>query len=155
MAVDPFPHIPHDSTENLDARELIEKLRRATRAVDARLVAVCESNGIDAPSFDVLRALLSSGSPFCLTPAELAREARITTSAVAQRLNRLESRGLVSRQAHPVDKRSTVVALTNRGKEVAERTLPEVHAAEQQILAGLSKDGLDILRRLLNHLEQA
>ena len=70
-------------------------------------------HGLDASSFDVLATLLRSGPPYRISPTVLARDAMITTSAVAQRLNKLEGRGLVRRAPDPDDGRGTVIALTS------------------------------------------
>ena len=50
------------------------------------------AHGLDSSTFDVLATLLRSGRPYSLTPAALARDAMVSTSAVAQRLNKLEGR---------------------------------------------------------------
>lgn len=134
---------------------IIGRLSRASLAVEARLDENFARHGIDASTFDALATLLRAGTPYRLTPAQLAQEAMISTSAVAQRLNKLEGRGLVTREANPSDKRSTVVALTEAGKELVEKVLPDHLAAERSILAGLSEDGLEILARLLAHIDEA
>ncbi|MFC4266484.1 MarR family winged helix-turn-helix transcriptional regulator [Arthrobacter cryoconiti] len=69
----------------------------------ARLGRTFARHGLDAASFDVLATLLRSGVSYRITPVELAREAMITTSPVAQRLNKLEGRGLIQRALNPTD----------------------------------------------------
>src|SRR5699024_10360481 len=74
---------------------IIGRLSRAASAVESRLAETFKRHGLDASSFDVLATLRRSGSPFRVTPVALARDAMISTAAVAQRLNKLEKRGLI------------------------------------------------------------
>ncbi|XBH21458.1 MarR family transcriptional regulator [Jonesiaceae bacterium BS-20] len=79
----------------------------------------------------------------------------ISTSAVAQRLNKLEARGLVVREANSDDGRGTLVALTNAGKELIERALPDHVATEHAILEPLTAEERAVLAQLLSKLGRA
>ena len=131
---------------------VIGRLSRASAAVDARLEATFARHGIDAAGFDVVATLVRQGPPYRLTPAELAAEAMITSSAVAQRLNRLESSGLVTRVANPDDGRGKFVQLTSAGKDVVDRVLPEHLATEEALLEPLDKRERAVLAGLLARL---
>ena len=122
----------HTEKPGLDVSPMavIGRLSRAASAVDARLAATFAMHGLDASTFDVLATLLRSGHPHSLTPAVLANDAMISTSAVAQRLNKLERRGLVARSANPDDGRGTLVPLTSAGRELIKETLPDYLATE-------------------------
>ena len=117
---------------------VIGRLSRASAAVEQRLARTFASHDLDAAAFDVLATLLRNGHPHRLTPAALAADAMISTSAVAQRLNRLEARGLVTREPNPDDGRGSLVTLTAAGKAAVERALPPHLATEESILADLS-----------------
>ncbi|MDJ0347850.1 MarR family transcriptional regulator [Cryobacterium sp. PH29-G1] len=80
---------------------VIGRLSRTAQAVESRLGVTFARYGLDASSFDVLATLRRSGAPDRITPAALARNAMISTSAVAQRLNKLQSRRLVGREHIP------------------------------------------------------
>ena len=131
---------------------VIGRLSRTTLAVDSRLSATFARHGLDVSSFDVLATLLRSGTPYRITPAELAREAMISTSAVAQRLNKLEARGLVAREANPNDGRGTLVALTGIGKELIEKALPDHLETERAILSPLNSEEQAVLALLLGRI---
>lgn len=135
--------------------EVIGRLSRTALAVEARLAQTFACHELDTSSFDVLATLLRSGAPYRIVPADLAREAMISTSAVAQRLNKLEARGLVVREANPDDGRGTLVALTNAGKELIERALPEHVATEHAILEPLTAEERAVLAQLLSKLGRA
>lgn len=131
---------------------VIGRLSRTALAIDARLAQTFARHELDASSFDVLATLLRSGAPYRIAPVELARESMISTSAVAQRLNKLESRGLVKREVNPDDGRGTLVALTGTGKQLIEQALPDHLATERAILSPLDDKERVVLAQLLGKL---
>ncbi len=134
---------------------ILGRLSRTTLLVESRLAETFARHGLDAPSFDVLATLLRSGAPYRIAPLELAREAMISTSAVAQRLNKLESRGFVTREANPDDGRGTLVSLTGTGKDLIETALPDHLETERAITAVLSTDEQALLGMLLQRISTA
>lgn len=147
----------HTEKPGLDVSPMavIGRLGRATSAVDARLGATFARHGLDASSFDVLATLLRSGHPYSLTPAALANDAMISSSAVAQRLNKLEHRGLVARSANPDDGRGTLVSLTPAGRNLIEAVLPDHLATEHAITSALTTAEQSQLAALLQKLNNA
>ena len=134
---------------------VIGRLSRAASAVDARLARTFAAHGLDRASFDVLATLLRNGAPYRLTPAGLAADAMITSAAVAQRLNRLETRGLITRAPNPDDGRGSLVTLTAAGKAAVEAALPAHLATEEGLLAGLAPDERATLAALLTRVLRA
>ncbi|MFP7834900.1 MarR family winged helix-turn-helix transcriptional regulator [Marisediminicola sp. LYQ134] len=131
---------------------VIGRLSRASAIVDARLAATFATHGIDAATFDVLATLARQGAPYRITPAELAANSMITTSAVAQRLNRLDSLGLVTREPNPDDGRGKFVQLTAAGRKLVDAVLPDHLATEEELLSPLSPDERNTLAELLSRL---
>ena len=144
----------HRERPDLDVSPMgvIGRLSRAAAAVDVRLARNFAAHDLDRGSFDVLATLLRNGSPHQLTPARLAADAMITSSAVAQRLNRLEARGLITREPNPEDGRGSLVTLTPAGKAAVEETLPDHLAAEEEMLAALGPDERATLAELLSRV---
>lgn len=130
-------------------------LARANRLMEQRLDAVFVGHGLDAASFDVLATLLRSGPPYRLTAGQLQRSAMITSSAIAQRLNRLQGRGLVARTPNADDARSTDVTLTGNGHEVISAALPDHVFNEHRLLAALTDQDRERLAELLERLSGA
>ena len=126
--------------------QLHREVYLAQRATFAR-------HGLDAPSFDVLAALRRAGAPYQLTPTALMRTGLVTSGAITQRLDRLEQKGLITRERSEADGRAVVVTLTDAGWKALEEALPDHLDTERRLLAGLSapeRDQLaDLLRRLL------
>lgn len=147
----------HAEKPELDVSPMavIGRLSRAALAVDSRLAETFARHDLDASTFDVLATLLRTGAPYRLAPATLARDAMISTSAVAQRLNRLEARGLVARQHNPHDGRGTLVSLTDAGRRLVETALPAHVSTERAITAVLTSEEQAQLASLLQRLHDA
>ncbi|MFJ9950965.1 MarR family winged helix-turn-helix transcriptional regulator [Kitasatospora sp. NPDC091207] len=133
--------------------EVIGRLKRFSRLVEAELKRNFATHDLDAPSFDVLATLRRSGPPYRLTPTGLMQSAMVTSGAISQRLDRLEARGLVTRTASDSDGRSREVALTPEGHALVDRALPDHLVTERRLLAGLDEPQtealIDALRTLL------
>jgi DNA-binding MarR family transcriptional regulator len=72
----------------------------------------------------------------------------VTTGAITNRIDRLETRGLVER-ARTDDRRKVIVRLTARGRELVDEVVGEHLTTERQILAALSPRQQQELARLL------
>jgi DNA-binding MarR family transcriptional regulator len=119
---------------------VIGRLSRLARLVDAELGRTFAGHDLDRASFDVLATLRRSTPPHRLTPTELMRASMVTSGAVTQRLDRLEARGLVVRTPNEHDGRGVVVVLTDAGRELVDRVLPDHLATEDRLLSALSKE---------------
>ncbi|MFG6475872.1 MarR family winged helix-turn-helix transcriptional regulator [Microbacterium sp. P06] len=133
---------------------VVGRLSRAASAIETRLAQTFAQHGIDAPTFDVLATLARQGPPYRATPSTLAAEAMITSSAVAQRLNRLVDLGFVTRAPHPQDGRGKLVALTAAGKRTLDEVLPDHLTTEEEALAPLSAAERRTLAELLGRLAE-
>jgi DNA-binding MarR family transcriptional regulator len=71
---------------------------------------------------------------------------------MTNRIDRLESRGLVTRLPDPTDRRGVRVRLTTRGKEAVDSALADLLEREQALLATLSPRQQDQLSSLLRTL---
>lgn len=134
---------------------VVGRLSRAVALVDAALAGTFARHGIDASTFDVLATLRRQGFPYRLAPVALATDAMVTTSAVTQRLNRLEALGLVSRLPRPEDGRGKLVELTQAGKDLVDGALPDHLATEEALLGDLSAEERSTLAKLLTRLSPA
>ncbi|MBZ9763814.1 MarR family transcriptional regulator [Mesorhizobium sp. CA8] len=117
-----------------------------------RLAPVFARFGLQSGEFDVLATLRRSGAPCALTPTELYEATMVTSGAMTARLDRLEKAGLIQRAPHPSDRRGVVVALTAKGRELADEALAAHVANEHQILSGLTGEDREVLAKLLEKL---
>ncbi|WP_243454392.1 MarR family winged helix-turn-helix transcriptional regulator [Desulfosporosinus fructosivorans] len=67
-------------------------------------------------------------------------------------LDKLERRGLIRRQADPVDRRISLIYLTREGQEIRAALTPLALQALDHALQGLSEQEQDELKNLLNRI---
>jgi DNA-binding MarR family transcriptional regulator len=132
---------------------IVGRITQLQREVYLAQRATFARHGLDAPSFDVLAALRRIGAPYQLTPTALMRTALVTSGAITQRLDRLEERGLITRERSEDDGRAVVVTLTAEGRAALDAALPDHLETERRLLEGLPTADrallADLLRRLL------
>ena len=131
---------------------VIGRITQLQREVYLAQRATFARHGLDAPSFDVLAALRRSGKPYQLTPTALMRTALVTSGAITQRLDRLEEKGLITRERSLDDGRAVVVTLTQAGKAALDAALPDHLETERQLLDGLPEADREQLASLLRRL---
>lgn len=133
---------------------IVGRLSRVTRRVEQALQDNFRRHDLDRAGYDVLATLRRSGEPYALTPRELLRTCMVTSGAITQRLDRLERRGLLTREPHPVDGRQVVVRLTASGNALVDSVLPGHLALEERLLAPLTPQQRGDLALLLSRLDQ-
>lgn len=104
---------------------------------------------IELFEYDVLSALRRQGEPFALPATGLARETGLSPGAMTNRIDKLETRGLVCRHRDESDRRSVVVALTQVGKTLIDDAIQLRLDAADDALQGASEEELGELAALL------
>lgn len=143
---------------DLDASPMgvIGRLSRLSLLFDGELRRNFARYDLDRASFDVLATLRRSNAEHSLTPAGLMRSSMVTSGAISQRLDRLETRGLVKRAPSETDGRGVQVTLTEEGLRLIDDVLPAHLETEHRLLEGLSPTEREqlagILRALLESL---
>ncbi|RWE45270.1 MarR family winged helix-turn-helix transcriptional regulator [Mesorhizobium sp.] len=117
-----------------------------------RLAPLFARFGLQAGEFDVLATLRRSGSPYALTPTALYEATMVTSGAMTNRLDRLETSGLIQRGPHPNDRRGIIVRLSDKGLALIDEAVTAHVANEHQILSGLTLTEREALSRLLEKL---
>ncbi|MDK3255046.1 MarR family winged helix-turn-helix transcriptional regulator [Blastococcus capsensis] len=131
---------------------VIGRITQLQREVHLAQRTTFARHGLDAPSFDVLAALRRAGRPYQLTPTALMRTALVTSGAITQRLDRLEERGLITRERSAADGRAVVVTLTDAGRAALDAALPDHLDTERRLLDALPFDDREQLAALLRRL---
>ncbi|WP_413785754.1 MarR family winged helix-turn-helix transcriptional regulator [Intrasporangium zincisolvens] len=139
---------------DLDASPIlvIGRLHRVALALTTELVRVYNGFGLGEGDFDVLATLRRTGAPYELTPTALMEQTMVTSGAVSKRIDRLEGAGLVERRVATGDRRSRIVALTEAGRELMDRAVPEHLANEARLLSALDASERRALADLLGRL---
>lgn len=112
----------------------------------------CKNYKLDFPGLDLLLTLRRQGSENPRTPKELAEDMMLSSAAMTNRLDRLEKRDLLVREADPEDRRSIRVRLTEEGIRLADKVVVTHIETENRLLSALDKEEQNQLRVLLNKL---
>lgn len=119
---------------------------------DGRLRAL----GISAGQIPVL-GTLSDGS--AMTQKELATRSSAGQPAMAELLARMQRDGLIERTPHPHDRRSSLVALTDRAVALLPEARTVLSQGHADALTGFDEGEIEhlaaLLTRLIANLEQA
>src|SRR5687767_2797068 len=117
--------------------DLTISLLGAAHAVEARIETSLSPLGLSLAKLNVLGILVGSNSP--LTLGELAQRLACVRSNVTQLVDRLESDGLVRREADPEDRRSIRAVVTDTGRDrekAGSIALGNVQDEISQVLSG-------------------
>lgn len=116
-----------------------------------------DSYDLQRADFGVLCTLRRNPAPYCLSPTTLYQSMLFSSGGLTKVLHRLSQAELIERLDNPEDKRSKLVQLTEKGKQLVEKMKPELHQQEMQLLQVLNTeeqaqlDGL--LKRILDRHE--
>src|SRR6059036_3004147 len=124
-------------------------MMKAHRALERLAIQSIESSEVGLSDFAVLEMLLHKGPQ---PVNEIGRRIELTSGAITTAVDRLESRGLVTREAHPSDRRARIVRLTARGKDEAVKAFAGHKAAMDLAASRLSQSERATLIALLKKL---
>jgi DNA-binding MarR family transcriptional regulator len=114
--------------------------------------------GLQPGEFDVLATLRRAGEPHALSPTALYEATMVSSGGMTNRIDKLEKAELIERQPNPNDRRSNLVALTAKGKDLIDEIVPKHIENEAHLLAGLSTQEIAQLnaltQKMLGQLDQ-
>lgn len=131
---------------------VIGRISRLCRDIERRLEPVYAASGLEPGWYDVLATLRRAGPPYRLRPSDFAAALMLTSSGTTKRLDRLEAAGHITREPDPGDRRSVLIALTPRGRQLIDKATAKHLANERHILSGLSAAEQHELAGLLRKL---
>ena len=124
-------------------KDIFMDLRRIMRAMDVYSRQLATSHGLTGPQMLCLREITTGGS---LTTGTLARAMALSPATLTGILDRLEARGLVSRERRPEDKRRVLVSLTAHGRQMAQELPSPLQERFGSRMAKLSTDEQTAIR---------
>jgi MarR family 2-MHQ and catechol resistance regulon transcriptional repressor len=124
-------------------------MMKTHRALERLAIQSIESSEVGLSDFAVMEMLLHKGPQ---PVNEIGRRIELTSGAITTAVDRLESRDLVTREAHPSDRRARIVRLTARGEERAAKVFAGHKTAMDLAASGLSKTERATLIQLLKKL---
>ena len=136
--------MPELDQERLTHRILLRTFWKLQRAINNRL----EPFGLTGQQFSLLVRVSEEGVPL----TQLAERLFSDVSTVNGLANRLEKQGLIYRERCTSDRRVVYVKLTQAGRDVRQRALPEHHQHMQERYGVLNAEELATLQELLKKL---
>jgi DNA-binding MarR family transcriptional regulator len=144
-------YVERNPTAVPSATELVINIVYTAELLGRQLDVALRPFGLTRGSHNVLQILGGASEP--LTPTEVSARLTVTSATVTGLLDTLERGGLASRRRHPDDRRSVLVEITNDGRRLLDRLVPELIEHEKRWAAGLSSSGREQLLRLLGAVQ--
>jgi DNA-binding MarR family transcriptional regulator len=135
--------------------QVLSRVTRLARHLDRARREAFAAHDLEGWEFDVLAALRRSGPPYALSAGQLGSETLVTSGTMTNRIDRLEQRGMVRREADPSDRRGVRVVLTDAGRRTVDGAMADLVSRERQILDVLPEGGQVELAGLLRRLVRA
>ena len=132
--------------------EVLSRVSRLARHLDLARREAFARHGLEAGEFDVPAALRRSGTPYEMSPGELGTATLVSSGTTTNRLDRLESAGLILRRPDPNDRRGVRVCLTEIGRTRVDDALTDLLHSERHLLAGLTRPDQTLLAEFLKTL---
>lgn len=121
-----------------DSLGVVIRITSLSRAFLRRATDALTPLGLELFEYDVLSALRRQGKPYALPATGLAKATGLSSGAMTNRIDKLESRCFVDRKADKNDRRAVIVSLTAQGKRAIDSAIRLRLEAADESLQGLS-----------------
>lgn len=130
------------------------RLLSCSTSIEKRLRRLLiDGHGTTLPRFDVMATL--ARKPEGQTMGELSRALLVSNGNVTAIVRQLESQGLIVARPDPGDRRSSIVALSERGRQVFEELAAAHHAMIHTLFNDFPPDRQKLLFDLLGDLRNS
>ncbi|MEL0607518.1 MarR family transcriptional regulator [Vibrio echinoideorum] len=117
---------------------MMGRIMRIAKYMETQVAELHKKYDMKLGEFDVLATLRRSGKPYRLTPSELIGSMMLTSGAMTNRLDKLEAKGLISREHSKEDRRSVSVQLTKDGLILIDQMMTEHVETQKKLVKSLS-----------------
>lgn len=124
-------------------------IRRLQQIAVAIFLQETEPHGLTPVQYSALQGVMNSPG---VDQRTLAGMIGFDTSTIGGVIDRLESRGLVLRNASPADKRVRLLTLTPEGQQLLQAMIPSMLRAQERMLDPLTQADRATFMRLLRTL---
>ena len=121
-------------------------LMQTSKAIHERIKEEMAKNKLGITEFSVLEVLFQKGKQ---TIQQIGNCILILSGSMTYVIDKLEQRGLLSRNACPDDRRVIHVTLTDDGNELMDEIMPKYQLLVNQMFESLDSDDADIFVQLL------
>lgn len=132
--------------------QALSRLSRLARRLDADRAEAFAQAGLHGWEFDVLAVLRRAGAPHTLAVGRITAETLVTSGTMTNRVDRLLTRGFVTRSPDPDDRRGVLISLTDAGRSAVDGAMTELLKRQRDLLREADVDPYQLapaLRALL------
>jgi DNA-binding MarR family transcriptional regulator len=142
---------------DLEVEGIVNRVHILAKYLKRSFDVTASEFGINKGELDVLKLLRRSSPPHQMSPSRLSDGLHLSSGAMTNRLDRLETQGLIARRADPSDRRGIIIELTDKGGEIFDSAIESQIAKENALCAPLSASERqqlsDLLRRMMLEIE--
>ena len=128
----------------------VRALVRAYQAFSSYSETFVRQYDLTSAQFDVVATL---GNTQGMSMGDIGEKTLITKGTLTGVVDRLERKGLVTRETPPENRRSVIVQLTATGQQLFEQVFPAHISDIKQHLKTLDTSEMELLRVLLNRMQ--
>lgn len=132
-----------------DKLKILIGLHKNVKELDRRTLDIARSYGLSFSQFMVLEALYSKGN---LSIGEVREAILSSVGTISLVVKNLEKMGYVKRKTDENDKRVSILSLTDEGRDVIEKVIPENEAMIYDYMKDLNEEETATLLSLLKKL---
>ena len=134
--------------------EVILNLARTAEYLASASALVFKAADLTATQYNVLRILRGAGSEG-LSCSEIGERMVTKESDITRLLDRIESRGLISRERPASNRRLVIARITNAGLKVLEELDEPVAEINRHLVGHLGKEKLKTVNELMEEIRSA
>ncbi len=132
--------------EELKYREAVGKMLRVTRLHKSVIEKRISELGLHRTQHMLLNYLMrSDGAP---SQKQIAESFNVTPAAIAMSLKKMEKNGLIERRSSETDNRVNVITVSEKGKELLERTRMIFTQIDEAMFDGVTDEDYDEMKRI-------
>jgi DNA-binding MarR family transcriptional regulator len=132
-----------------DVEGVVGRLSAINKHISRTFDETLAGHGLNHGEYRLLLRLSTRSDDNRMTAGELGRALMLSSGAMTNRIDRLETAGLVERVRDPRDRRGVLVALTDKGKTTIDHAVTEQAAKEIDVMSVLGGTELTHLNTLL------
>lgn len=141
--VDRFPAI------DPDVEGVVSRIAAIGKQISRSFEQTLARHGLNQGEYRLLIRLASRPGAEPMSAGDLSRAQLLSSGAMTNRLDRLESAGLVRRLRDPRDRRGVLVELTEQGRQRIDHAVAEQAQREIEVLDALNRQDLATLNKLM------
>jgi DNA-binding MarR family transcriptional regulator len=144
MLQPPMPQTPF--------RNVLKELACCYQAFESYASVHIHKQGLTISQFDILVTL---GTGQSMSPKELVEKTLITKGTLTGVIDRLLAKGLVKRTQNNLDRRSQIISLTPKGRQLFEKIFPEHLSYMNQVFAHFQSAEIKHIEEVLSMLNRS